>query len=76
MVLRAFGHIREALGNTELEVAGPIGDVGALRTFLIGTYPSIQWSSVAIAINRQYAQDDEPLSSNDEIALIPPVSGG
>jgi len=31
---------------------------------------------VAIAINRAYAPRDTPLADNDELALIPPVSGG
>jgi molybdopterin synthase catalytic subunit len=31
---------------------------------------------LAVAINQQYAGADVPLNSNDEIALLPPVSGG
>jgi len=33
-------------------------------------------SSVAIAVNQEYASLDRKLNSNDEIALLPPVSGG
>jgi molybdopterin converting factor subunit 1 len=30
----------------------------------------------AVAINREYASLDTPLSDGDELALIPPVAGG
>jgi molybdopterin converting factor small subunit len=29
-----------------------------------------------MAINREYARDNAPLSAGDELALVPPVSGG
>lgn len=29
-----------------------------------------------VAVNSEYAKDDLTLNENDEIALIPPVSGG
>jgi molybdopterin synthase catalytic subunit len=34
------------------------------------------WSSVAVAVNQEYATPEHPLSDNDEVALLPPVSGG
>jgi len=40
-------------------------------------YPELgKLSSLAIAVNNSYAQDEEEINSYDEIALIPPVSGG
>jgi len=33
-------------------------------------------SSIAISINQQYARRDDALRSGDEVALLPPVSGG
>ncbi|HJT70343.1 MAG TPA: molybdenum cofactor biosynthesis protein MoaE [Terriglobales bacterium] len=33
-------------------------------------------SSVAISVNQQYARPDDPLRTGDEVALLPPVSGG
>jgi molybdopterin converting factor subunit 1 len=29
-----------------------------------------------VAVNREYARNDEPVQEGDEIALLPPVSGG
>jgi MoaE-MoaD fusion protein len=34
------------------------------------------WKSLAVAVNQQYAVQDHPLADGDEVALLPPVSGG
>jgi MoaE-MoaD fusion protein len=34
------------------------------------------WSSLAVAVNQEYAFPSHPLADGDEIALLPPVSGG
>ncbi len=34
------------------------------------------WKSLAVAVNRDYATLNSPLHDNDEVALLPPVSGG
>jgi molybdopterin synthase catalytic subunit len=36
--------------------------------------PTLQ--SIAVAVNRQYVRADHPLADGDEVALLPPVSGG
>jgi molybdopterin synthase catalytic subunit len=34
------------------------------------------WSSIAVAVNREYVDRSRPLADGDELALLPPVSGG
>ena len=34
------------------------------------------WKHIAVAVNREYAQLHTPLHDGDEVALLPPVSGG
>jgi molybdopterin synthase catalytic subunit len=34
------------------------------------------WSSIAISVNQEYVRPDSKLRPNDEVALLPPVSGG
>ena len=75
IVVKAFGHVKEVLGS-ELEVNRELIDVKSLRDYLGNEYPTIVWSTVAIAVNKKYVQDQDPISIGDEIALIPPVSGG
>jgi molybdopterin converting factor small subunit len=40
-----------------------------------GTHAAI-WNSLAVAVNREYAAASTPLHDADELALLPPVSGG
>lgn len=75
ILIKAFGQIREQLGS-DIRVEAKMQDVRSLRTYLQDKHPEIPWSSVAVAVNTRYAEDDCPLSQGDEIALIPPVSGG
>jgi molybdopterin synthase sulfur carrier subunit len=40
-------------------------------------YPALEkLRSLFIAVNQQYAEDNQSINETDEIALIPPVSGG
>jgi molybdopterin converting factor small subunit len=34
------------------------------------------WRSLAVAVNREYASQAAVLCDDDEVALLPPVSGG
>ncbi|MCA8833249.1 molybdopterin converting factor subunit 1 [Hymenobacter pini] len=73
-----FGIAREIVGQSTLEVAAPEGQSaqGLLRD-LHARYPELaRLSSLAVAVNNEYAADDTLLQERDEIALIPPVSGG
>ena len=65
-------------GSIDIESSqSSIENVGELRTYLVNRYPALEkLSSLAIAVNSNYVEDDFLLSKNDEIALIPPVSGG
>jgi molybdopterin converting factor small subunit len=51
--------------------------VAALRAKLVADYPRLSGlKSLMIAVNNTYAEDADPIGEGDEIALIPPVSGG
>ncbi len=76
VLIKAFGQVKEVVGLAELRVEEEMRNVESLRNYLIEKYPSVRWSSVAIAVNKQYAKDQDSIQSGDEIALIPPVSGG
>lgn len=74
----SFGIARDILGGStqSIEVADHCS-VGELRSQLIADYPALErLASLAIAVNTEYALDDQPISERDEIVLIPPVSGG
>ena len=72
--VRLFAALRERAGSEELELELPadarVRDVLAQIDWLTGGL------KVVMAINREYADGDAVLHSGDELALIPPVSGG
>ncbi len=80
MKVLLFGIAKDIVGKPELDITGGNrfpGSVAELKTFLVGAFPEFgKLSSLAIAVNSEYAADDVSLGSGDEIAVIPPVSGG
>jgi len=50
--------------------------VGDLWHELQDAYPNMPQVRPAAAINAEYARLDEPLQAGDEVAFLPPVSGG
>lgn len=80
MKVLLFGVTKDIIGKSPLEIPVAdldLGTVGGLKSYLQAAYPKLgELSSLAVAVNRAYAQDDDPIGAQDEIALIPPVSGG
>jgi len=76
--ITAFGITRDIVGASSLELELPNGaSVSDLRQALGTKYPKLaNLTSLAIAVNQEYAQNDIQLTENDEVVLIPPVSGG
>ena len=73
-----FGITKEIIGTNELTFALQNGNsVADLRQHLYENYPNLKaLRSLAIAVNQEYASENQLIQSSDEIALIPPVSGG
>ncbi len=74
--VKSYGIAREIAGSDfEIEVNGKT--VGDLRIAILATYPALAGlSSLMIAVNAAYAEEDTSLGPADEVVLIPPVSGG
>jgi MoaE-MoaD fusion protein len=69
--VRLFAGLRERAGWSEREVdAATVCDVWAALG--LGDEPG----GLLYAVNKEYAERDRPLADGDEVALIPPVSGG
>jgi len=79
MKVLLFGIAREIAGQEMITVPTEtnLDTVADLRSWLGKQYPLLQGlSSLAVAVDKTYADDDHKLSPDSEIALIPPVSGG
>lgn len=76
-----FAAVREALQmerqTVDLSIL-PAPTTDGLWQWLMQTHPKIdKWQAVLkMAVNEEFAQGDLPLHDGDEIAIIPPVSGG
>ncbi len=73
-----FGQLKAITGQPEIQLTFPSGDADELWQRLIALYPGLGplRKQVRIAQNGEFATRSALFSDNDEIALIPPVSGG
>jgi molybdopterin converting factor subunit 1 len=76
--VRLFAGLRERAGTDRLEVELPddarVADVlAAMASTPVG---EIRPRECVVAVNREYADADERVRAGDEVALVPPVSGG
>lgn len=77
--IKFFAALREGTEKSEIEIDIPSGSrLNDLIERLKKEYKAIAEfkTSIAYSINMEYAKGDEVLKEGDEIALIPPVSGG
>ncbi|MCC3151734.1 MoaD/ThiS family protein [Hymenobacter sp. BT770] len=73
-----YGITRDIVGTSVIELPAPApATVGELLEEMRKQYPALgELRSCAVAVNHEYADNDQPLHTVDEIALIPPVAGG
>jgi len=74
----AFGIAKEILGSSSIsiEVAEEL-PVTALKKMLEAQYPALKdIGSYRIAVNNEFAEEQTTITMADEVAIIPPVSGG
>jgi molybdopterin converting factor small subunit len=69
-----FGRLRD--GALPGPVPPAVRDTGALRAWLGRDRPELLDSSVRIAVNDEMILGDRPIADGDEIAFLPPMSGG
>lgn len=76
--LVAFGIAREILQSKQIEFELNPGDtISTLKKNLFKRYPDFsKLKSLAFAIGENYQEDTYGLRENDEVVIIPPVSGG
>lgn len=75
--IRLFAGLREALNQSSLSLdVAEAATVGTALAQLAEQHPKLPLTGLAYAINRQYVTLETTLQPNDELALIPPVSGG
>jgi molybdopterin converting factor subunit 1 len=77
--VRLFAGLKELIGQEGITVDLPEGaSVGDLRERLRRDLPRLApfLPSLVCAVNEEYRLPEYPLHDGDEVALIPPISGG
>jgi molybdopterin synthase sulfur carrier subunit len=73
-----FAHLKDVTRCAEMELHCAETETDGLWRMLIAAHPELVRfrGSVRLAKNSEYAARDEHFTDTDEVALIPPVSGG
>ena len=77
--VRLFASLREAVGQSEVELEMPDGATAEEAwQRLVRDHPGLgdRRPRLTAAINRSYATFETPLRDGDELVFVPPVSGG
>ena len=70
-----FGVLSEVAGKQGEEISFS-GDLAALVVLLKQNYPALNDYQFSVAINQDISTESKELSPGDEIALLPPFTGG
>jgi molybdopterin converting factor subunit 1 len=73
-----FGAAADRAGTRETQVQAGEVTLDELWSLLLEQHPSLSpmRDTLAFAVNGEYARADTPVSPGDEVAVLPPVSGG
>ncbi len=79
VTVRLFARLKDIAGAPELvrEVASQTTAGGVWRG-LVAEFPALAdyERSISVAVNAEYARMTAPVHDGDEVAFLPPVSGG
>jgi molybdopterin converting factor subunit 1 len=79
VTIRLFARLRELTGTSELRRQVPDGaTAGDAWRVLVGEFPALEdyTRTISCAVNADYARLTAALHDGDEVAFLPPVSGG
>lgn len=73
-----FAGIQEKLQTDKITAPFDQLTVGELKEYLVREYPVLEreWGQALIAVNQEFFADEQQICATDEVAIIPPVSGG
>src|SRR2546423_7935029 len=74
VTVRLFAMLRERAGASEVTLELPDG--ARVSDALAELRDIAEGLPLVMAVNREYAPEDQVLDAGDELALVPPVSGG
>jgi len=79
VTVRLFARLRDLAGAGELtREVPPAATAAAVWRSLVDEFPELAEyeQSISVAVNADYARMAAPVAEGDEVAFLPPVSGG
>jgi molybdopterin converting factor subunit 1 len=79
VTVRLFARLRDIVGAAELSRdVGPDATIGGVWRQLVEDFPDLARyeRSISTAVNADYARMDQAVRDGDDVAFLPPVSGG
>ena len=80
MIIKLFATLKEMLGQGEIDITLPDGatSVRELRRLVAQSHPALTQlvDRSVVAVNHEFAFNEDFVQDSDEVALFPPVSGG
>ncbi len=77
--IKLFASLRQAMNSDEIKIGiDNESTVLQMKEIIFKTFPNLKKSNIPffVAVNHKYVTDSDVITTNDEVALIPPVSGG
>lgn len=73
-----FGRLQDSVGARALRASlpGGVNDTESVRGWLGADHPALRDPSIKIAVNAELRPGNTPVADGDEIAFLPPMSGG
>lgn len=71
-----FAHLQEEASKSVLQIDCENISISKLKEVLIKKYNVAISNEIMVAVNEEYANEDDIIQTGDVVAMIPPVSGG
>ena len=75
MTLLFFGPLADIAGKTQFDLSG-IQSTDELKGKIFEKYPELASHTFLLAVNKKVQRENVQLTAGDEVALLPPFSGG
>jgi len=75
MTVRVYGMLAEITGSAALNYF-EMNSIDELKSKLFSEFPALTEKKFSIAVNRKIVTGNPALNNSDDIALLPPFSGG
>ncbi len=77
--IKLFASLKQAMNSNEIKI--DIDNeitISQMKKIIFETFPNLKKLNIPflVAVNHKFAKDSSVIKSKDEVALIPPVSGG